>query len=842
MPVLYRASLGYLTRHPWQLALALIGICVGVAVMVAVDLANESARRAFLMSMDAVNGDATHQIVGGPAGIDETLYAQLRVQNGLRNVQPVVEGYVDVADVTLHLLGIDVLAAAEPQFSFEAEAANVSGRDLLRQMLTERGAVLLSRKAANELNLGAGASFDVHAAGKSFDAKIVGLIGADDEGGLIDLIVTDIANAQHWLGRQGKLTRIDVRIEGRPGSREFVAQFERIRSTLPAPALLLAAESRSQAVSDMSDSFMTNLTAMSLLALLIGLFLIYNSVSFAVLQRRPLIGVLRALGLTRAQVFRLILGEAVLLGAVGAVLGLVVGVWLGQKLLVLVTQSLNDLYYVVNVTDVAVNPLSMARGFAAGLGATMIAAAVPAIEAASYEPRLALTRSVLEGRSGGVAGKTALAGAGTVTLGILLLRVSRTDLVAGLAAVFMLLLGLALCVPLAVRSVSRFAAPLASLLGGLGLRMAVAGVASSLSRTGVAIVALALAVSATIGVSIMVDSFRGSVSAWLDDTLRADIYVGVANGTLDPDLVDDLLDLPAIADHSASRRVWIETEEGRTRLTSIEMAQESNRGTNLEGGDPDQVWRAFENDHAVLVSASYAYRHGVGRGDHLSLRTPAGERQFRIAGTYRSYDADLDAVLMSRRTYSAIWDDPSIGSLGIYLADGASADDVMRDMRRLSSGRQALLITANRQLRERSMQIFDRTFVITGVLYWLAVGVAAVGILGAMLALQLERARELAVFRALGMTPLQLGRMVVSQTAFIGLLSGLAAIPLGLVMGWVLINVINRRAFGWQMEMSVSTSMLLWSLLLALVAATVAGLYPAWRAAQAKPALAMREE
>jgi putative ABC transport system permease protein len=163
-------------------------------------------------------------------------------------------------------------------------------------------------------------------------------------------------------------------------------------------------------------------------------------------------------------------------------------------------------------------------------------------------------------------------------------------------------------------------------------------------------------------------------------------------------------------------------------------------------------------------------------------------------------------------------------------------------MRRLSSGRQALLITANRQLRERSMQIFDRTFVITGVLYWLAVGVAAVGILGAMLALQLERARELAVFRALGMTPLQLGRMVVSQTAFIGLLSGLAAIPLGLVMGWVLINVINRRAFGWQMEMSVSTSMLLWSLLLALVAATVAGLYPAWRAAQAKPALAMREE
>ena len=810
--------------------------------MVAVDLANESARRAFLMSMEAVNGEATHQIVGGPAGIDETLYVQLRVQNGLRNIAPVVEGYVDVAGMTLHLLGIDVLAGVEPRFSFETESANVSGQDLLRQLLTGRGSVLLSRKTATELDLAAGAAFNVSAAGKSFEARVAGLIGAGDEGGSIDLIVTDIADAQHWLGQQGKLTRIDVAIEGRPGSTEFVRQIERIRAALPQDVLLLPAETRSQAVSEMSDAFMTNLSAMSLLALLIGLFLIYNSVSFAVLQRRPLLGVLRALGLTRAQVFRLILGEALVLGAAGALLGLIAGVWLGQTLLVLVTQSINDLYYVVSVTDIAVNPRSMARGFVAGLGATLVAAAMPAIEAASYQPRLALTGSVLEGRSRRIAGKVALAGVATVILGVMLLRMSGTNLVAGLIAVFMFLLGLALCVPIAVRAVSRLAAPSAARLGGVGLRMAVSGVGASLSRTGVAIVALALAVSATIGVSIMVDSFRGSVGAWLDNTLRSDIYVSVANGTLDRGLVDDLLELPGIADHSASRRVWIETEQGRTRLTAIEMAQEGYGGANLEDGDPDEIWRAFDHGGAVLVSASYAYRHGVGRGDQLSLRTPAGERQFRIAGTYRSYDADLDAVLMSRRTYTAVWDDPAIGSLGIYLAEGASADDVMREMRRLSSGRQALLISSNRQLRERSMQIFERTFVITGVLYWLAVSVAATGILGAMLALQLERARELAVFRALGMTPLQLGRMVVWQTAFIGLLSGLAAIPLGLVMGWVLVNVINRRAFGWEMDMSVSPSVLLAAVVLALVAATVAGLYPAWRAAQVRPALAMREE
>jgi putative ABC transport system permease protein len=406
----------------------------------------------------------------------------------------------------------------------------------------------------------------------------------------------------------------------------------------------------------------------------------------------------------------------------------------------------------------------------------------------------------------------------------------------------MLILGLALCIPVAVRSAAQLGAPLALRLGGIGMRLAVSGVGASLSRTGVAIVALAVAVSATIGVSIMVDSFRLSVGEWIGNTLRSDLYVGVARGTLDPELAEDLLRLPEVADHSVSRRVWLESETGRTRVTAIEMAREGYAGVDLENGNPEQVWQAFERQGAVLVSGSYAYRHAAGRGDHLMLRTPSGDRRFSIAGVYRSYDTDLDAVLMSRETYFAIWDDPSIGSLAIYLRDDAVVDEVIRNMRRISEGRQALLISSNRQLRERSMQIFDRTFVITGVLYWLALSVAAIGILGAMLALQLERARELAVYRALGMTPAELGRMVVLQTGFIGLLSGLAAIPLGLLMAWVLIEVINRRAFGWQLDTTISPATLLEAVVLAVAAATVAGLYPAWRAAQARPALAMREE
>jgi putative ABC transport system permease protein len=188
------------------------------------------------------------------------------------------------------------------------------------------------------------------------------------------------------------------------------------------------------------------------------------------------------------------------------------------------------------------------------------------------------------------------------------------------------------------------------------------------------------------------------------------------------------------------------------------------------------------------------------------------------------------------------WNDPTIDALGIYLEHGADIDKVMLELERTSNGKQAILVRSNRDLKDMSLQIFDRTFVITDVLYWLAVGVAVIGILGAMLALQLERARELAVLRALGMTPGQLGGMVTLQTGLIGLLSGIAAVPLGLLMAWILIDVINRRSFGWSMDIRISPDVLLGALALSVGAALIAGIYPAYRAARAQPALAMREE
>ena len=839
IPIIYRANFGYLLRHPWQLALAVLGIGIGVAVIVAVDLANTSARKAFELSMDAVSGAATHQIIGGPRGVDEGLYTRLRVDHGIRGIAPVVGGSVDIDERSVQLLGVDLFAErAIRDFTRAIEPHATVGKasSLFRDMLTEPGAVLMSRHTAELFGITPGDRFEVIADGRTHDAMLLGTFGAGADKGLDNLVTADIATAQAWLNQPGFLTRIDVRLD-----RDEAGQ-RRLRALLPPDMTLLTAAGRTRTTAEMSAAFMTNLTAMSLLALLVGLFLIYNSVSFSVLQRRGLIGVLRAIGVTRRQSFMLILSEAACIGLISAVLGVVVGIWLGEQLLALVSQSINDFYFRVSVTDVSVSPFSIGKGIVAGTAAAVVAAAVPAVEAAAYQPRLAMTRSVLEQRAHRLLPIITIIGLVTIAVSALVLSLSGRNLVAGLTSVFLLIFGFALCVPLAANVMANRLTPLGRRMGSMPVQLAVSGISASLSRTGVAIVALAIAVSATIGVSVMVDSFRGSVSAWLTQTLQADLYVGVRRGTLDAALISDLVAVPGIDDFSTSRRAWLESESGRTRIHVIKMAPASYRGVEILDADPEAVWRAFDNEDAVLVSEPYAYQNDVRIDTDISLRTAAGIRNFRVVATYQSYDINATALLMSRATYDRHWDDPGIDSIGLYLPADSAVEDVVAGIESVNRSRQQLVVSSSSRIRDLSLEIFDRTFIITDVLYWLAIGVALIGILGAMLALQLERAREFATLRALGMTQLQLGGMIMMQTGLIGLMSGLAAIPLGLVMAYVLIEVINRRAFGWHIDMAIAPGILVSAVFFAIVAALIAGIYPAYRSAMSQPALAMREE
>jgi putative ABC transport system permease protein len=850
-PTLWAASLRHYVRQPAQLALALVALAAGVATIVAVNIATASSRRAFELSMRAVNGPATQVITAGPQGIDEALYARLFTRTpSSGDPQPVyapeVAGYVTVAGRVMQLVGVDPFAnAAMDESNGDTPADTVGGTTLdeLKQWFLEPGAVVLAGGAARQLGLRVGEPLTVDIGGVSHRATLIGLLRGDRPGDAT-LMLTDIAQAQEWLGLAGRLTRIDVRIPPGAAARAALAG---LRRGLPPGAQLEQAAGQVRETLDMTSAFSTNLTAMSLLALLVSALLIYGAVSFTVIQRRRTIAVLRAIGATRREILTIILSEAAALGAAGAGLGILLGLAVGHGLVRLVSQTVNDLYYVVAVRQVALPAGAIFEALGAGLGTALVASLLPALEAAGSVPQLGLRRSVLENRAALVAARLSWLSLAFALAAFALIEGSHRSVFAGFAALFMLLLGVAALTPSVLRALARLASKALAGISTVG-RLALEDVAASLSRTGIAVAALGMAVAAMLGVSIMVESFRVSLHDWLTQTMRADIYVaapgpgaGSPERRIEPGVLAALIATPGVADHSSSRSVIVRSSLGDIALDALHLAPGSYAGIDVTAGDPRTVWTAYDRG-ALLLSDSLAWRLRLRPGDRLSLITVSGARAFPIAGIYHEYGSGLGSAMMSIEVYRRLWHDDAITALGLYLAPGIAAANEIPRLQSAAGGRQALLIRSNADVRAMSLAIFDRTFIITRVLYWLAAGIAAVGLVSALLAWELDRKRELSVLRALGLTPRGAATLVAAQTVFMGAAALLAAIPAGLIIALVLTKVVDRRAFGWHIEMHLRGAQFLNALALALAAALLAGLYPAWRAAAGPIAAEMREE
>jgi putative ABC transport system permease protein len=849
MSMLWRSSARHLAAHPWQVGLSILGIALGVAVVVAVDLANDSARRAFMGFAETLAGRATHRIVGGPSGVPEELYGRLR-RAGIRALAPVVERDVSALDAggrTFHLFGIDPFAEAPFRSLVTSEPA--TGPVPLATLLTRPASALLAATTAAHLGLRPGDTFWIRVGAHRQRLELAGVLTPSDalaERSIESLLVTDIATAQEVTGAVGRLSHIDLLVPPGAAGQELL---DRIRAALPPAAEIVSASSRARALDELSRGFSVNLTALSLLALFVGIFLIYNTMSFSVVQRRPLIGALRALGVTRRELWILIMTEALVLGALATAVGLPGGILLGGGLLRLVTRTINDLYVVVAVSDLAIRPTSLLAGAALGVGGTLLAALAPALEATRSTPRAALGRSTLETSTRALVPRCAWSGVALLAGGALVLGLPSGSLAVSYGGLFTILLGAALLTPAATVGVVWAAQPVAGAVLGLLGRMATRGVVTALSRTAVVMAALMIAVAASLGVGIMIDSFRQSVVRWLEAALQADVYVAPpslvssrTDATLDPDLIARIRAAPGVAAVGTQRTVRVQTPSGAVRLIVLAVAPRGYRAFTLKEGSATTLASVFGDGGGVLVSEPFAYHRRLRVGDHVRLRTEAGERDFPVAGIVYDYGSSEGVVMMGRATFDRFWTDRGISALGVYAADPRAVDALVDTLRRVAGPEQDVLIRSNVALREASLEVFDRTFAVTTVLRLLAMVVAFVGVLSALMAQELERAREIGVLRALGLTPIQVWELTATQTGFMGLVAGLLALPVGGALALVLIFVINRRSFGWTLQLEITPAVLLQAVALAVGAALLAAVYPAWRMSTMELPAALREE
>lgn len=859
---LFKTGLRYLLRRPFQSTLCVIGVALGVAMVIAIDLANASASRAFELSTETVAGRATHQVVGSGAGLDEDIYRRIKVELGVRQAAPVVEAYataIELDQQPLRVLGIDAFADA-PFRSYLGEGNAALQQGDLTDFFVRPDAILIGETLAQQYDLRLGSRITLRAGDRRQPMRVAGILTPADENSrraLDGLAIVDISTAQELFAMVGRLSHIDLIADERTEAGR--ALLEGVRSVLPAGAQIVKPRARSQSVESLTDAFRLNLTALSLLALVVGMFLIYNTITFSVVQRRPVIGTLRCLGVTRREVFRQILLETLLLGTIGSVIGIGLGILLGRGAVGLVSQTINDLYYTVNVRSVAIEPLTLLKGVALGLIASLLAALAPAYEATSIPPITALKRSNVEQRVQRLLPWVALVGVVMFAIGGAMLLLTRA-LIVNLGGIFFVLIGLALIAPLVTQALMRASAPILDRIAGLIGRMSARNVVNSISRTAIAIASLMVAVSVIIGLQSMIGSFRTTVESWLDASVTADVYVapptaGANDGdpTIAPTVVEAFEALPGVTDVTLFRRAFVNfrlatsppTEDKTAALLAIRSDRERDAKTFVWTARPaDGLWRSMAGQDQVQVSEPFANKHGITpQNNLLILRTEQGERTFRVVAVYYDYASDAGVIVMRRDTYQRYWRDDKISSLALYVDDaqvrdvGAFADQ----LRRQFAGRE-LIISANRELRANALVIFDRTFAITGALNLLATLVAFIGVLSTLMALQIERTRELGVLRANGMTLRQLWRMTLLETGLMGGTAGLLSMPTGFLLALVLVYIINLRSFGWTIRLDLQWETFAQAMVVAVVSALLAAIYPMLRLGQIEIARAVRQE
>ncbi|MGE5411902.1 MAG: FtsX-like permease family protein [Clostridiales bacterium] len=848
--ILQRSAMRYIVHHPLQLVLSILGIALGVAVVISIDLANSSSAKAFKISMENIAGKATHQIAGNFNDLHDSVYTYLKIKGEISTAAPIVEANVKAIREPKRiftLIGIDPFAE-KPFRSYISKISNKLNPSL-RLFMTKASAVLISVNTAKEMGIKEFDTLTIKYGGSYKKVLIIGFIFPEDEHSkevLKDLMIADISTAQEILNMQGKLSRIDLIIPEDNHGKEII---KRIKSFLPPGLSISRSQTRTQIASDMVRAFDINLTALSLLALIVGMFLIYNTMTFSVVQRKRYIGLLRSIGVTQKEIFRIFLFEALIQAFIGTILGLLFGIILAKAIVQIVSRTINDLYFYVSVNELNISLFSLVKGFLLGMGATMLAALKPSFEASSVPAGITLNRSEQELKLKKKIPRLSVAGICSLFLGIIIFLIPSKSILLSYAGILPLIIGFSLLTPLMIILLMMIIKPAAGLVFGSLGKIASMSIVRQISRTGVAVAALSIAVSSTVGIGTMISSFRQTVVQWLEGSLNADIYISPpslvlreSDTQLDSSLVKKILMLPEVEDYDFYTDVSKKMNSGQINLLALKIGERSFGNFKFKGDDALKIWPAFQNKGELIITEPFAFKNNTKIGDYLRISTEKGERRFRVAGIYYDYSSDLGFAVMSFNTYKHYWSDNSISGLSLYLKDQSKVDSIINVIQHLSLTGEEVLLRSNNKLRNASIEVFDRTFLITNVLQILAIIVAFIGVLSSLMALQLERSREFAILRANGLTPGQLWRLLVLQTGLMGIVSGILSLPLGNVLAWVLIHIINKRSFGWTLQYTLMPEVLVQALAIALLAALLAGLYPAYKMSKTSPALALRDE
>ena len=843
-----------------------LGVSLGIAVVIAIQLTNESSVRGFETALETVAGKTAVEIVGSGTGVDESIMPAIGWLRDYGIVSPVIEGSaaIVVGDAkqlsrrtmeAVKVLGVDILRD-QPFRDYElldvqqanrptGQQANGS-RDFNTQqfleILTSPQSVVITEKLATRRNYTLGSELRLMIGDRLLTFAVRGILKNEGPARVLDgnFMLMDIAAAQLAFDRLGRIDHVDVLLREGADLDESLAA---IAARLPAGVSAQRPARRGEQVETMLAAFHTNLTALSWIALIVGLFLVYNTVTISVVARRQEIGTLRALGLSRNKVLLLFLGEATALAALGIALGLRLARLLADAAVTMTSRTVSTLYIAAVAAPPDMNLGHLWMAIAIGLPLSLIAAAVPALEASRVQPTAAMRgHDTLEMR---VRFKPA---ALIIALAFLAAAYALAQLppvgrrpLFGYMASFAIVIGGSFLVPAIMYGLARIGR--GALRRGLGVEglLAHANLTSAIPRLSISVAALSVSLAMMVAIAIMIGSFRETVVYWVGQTLQADLFIGPgirpsvgSEQTVSEDVIQRLATHPQVDALDRFRNIDLVYDGNLAVLGAGSYEVLLAQGGLLfksPSNARDALRQAIGQD-TVIVSEPFAMRYNKRDGDTLELPTPQGVMPFRIAAIYYDYSSDRGVVVMDRSTFRKYFGDLQPSGVAAYLKPGADPEKVRGEMIDMMDEGHRAFIFSNQTLRREILLVFDSTFAITYALELIAIAVAMLGVAGTLLTLVLERRRELSLLRLTGADRRQVRRMVIIEAALIGAVSQGIGLAVGFALSMVLIYVINVQSFGWTIQFHMPYAFLVQSSIAVVIATSIAGIYPARRAAQ----------
>ena len=792
--------------------ISILGVALAVGLFISILGTTQTAINSFTEDIKKLNPDANYQILPKFGNyFDESVY-ELLIKHDYKPI-PVIktDGLHEKTDTSINLFGIDTFSA------FKQSRVRISPEQInIRVFLNSIDGAILTKDVAKRIGVNKGENFSLIVGNNKVNYRVAGILAGNR---IPTGIYQDIGNFQEKLSVFGKLSRIDLKSN----------DTDRLNKILPQSVRLISKAGVIKNEKDILESFKFNLHFISFIAILVGFFMLYNTIFITVVKKRPQIGILRALGAGKKQILLIFIIQSIILGVIGSFLGLFLGQILSFYSSRMVEDTVTTIFKPVIIEEMFIFSNYALIAFIIGLAISLIAAVLPAVEATRVKPTETVREGTFELRYLKFYKQAFILGIILVVAGICFsladyfLKIFNQPFFS-YAGILLVLAGFAAGSPYYLEKFLQKGQNLLKKIFRAPGTISSADIYSSLYRFSIALISVTISTALIISMMVLINSFETSLKNWINKNLNADIFIKSSSCSsnfcfepIDSNVLSKIKDIDGIA-----------------ALNPFMAMQGKFRGRDVIYGFGDEKVVKKYNDNienynitrTTAVSEYLKIKYGIEKGDDILIDTPAGRKKFKVREVFTSYSTTQGFIILDKSFQKKYWGSSAFTQLSVFLKKDADTEKVIKKIKEKLEGAYTLDILNNNVLRQKVMGIFNNSFQITYAIQLTALIISLLGVANMLYAVALERKREISILKYLGADNKFLTKIYMISAGFIGFCGIIYGVILGFILSFITIKVVNTISFGWSISIHLNAVKIFITLMILLIFVILAGILP----------------